>query len=210
MRFDASTANDRDGSIVSYQWDFGDGLKGSGPVIEHRYDAPGHYEGSLVLTDDGVPEPQQTRVDFSVVVSGRANSAPKAVAGADLIATAGEEIAFDGSASTDSDGSILFLCLGFLPTATVQTGIKTRHIYQFPGRYRVTLKVTDDEPEALRLSGQDSLIVQVNPAPNGAPTAVAGILGDDWTVARGEIVRFDGNQSSDPRRQYHGLCLGFR
>lgn len=197
VRFDALAANDRDGSIVSYQWDFGDGSKGSGPVIEHRYDAPGHYEGSLVLTDDGVPEPQRTRVDFSVVVSGRANSAPKAVAGADLTATAGEEIAFDGSASTDSDGSILSYVWDF-DDGHGATGIKTRHIYQFPGRYQVTLKVTDDEPEALRLSGHDSLTVQVNPAPNGAPTAVAGILGDDWTVARGEIVRFDGSQSSDP------------
>ena len=196
VRFDASAANDRDGAIVSYDWDFGDGASSSGAVVEHRYDAPGSYDGSLVLTDNGVPQPQQTRIDFSVVVSGRANSAPKAIAGADVTATVGEEIAFDGSASVDSDGSILAYEWDF-DDGHGATGMETRHIYQFPGRYRVTLTVTDDEAEALRLSAHDSLTVRVNAAENSAPTAVVGVLGDDWTVTRGEIVRFDGSQSSD-------------
>ena len=36
VRFDASTANDRDAAIVSHDWGFGDSATGSRPVVEHR------------------------------------------------------------------------------------------------------------------------------------------------------------------------------
>ena len=50
VNFDASGSPD-DGSIVSYEWDYGDGT-GSGLTTSHTYDAPGIYTVILTVTDD--------------------------------------------------------------------------------------------------------------------------------------------------------------
>jgi PKD domain len=53
-QFDASGAADPDGSIVSYDWDFGDGTvaRDGGPSPQHTYTAPGTYTVTLVVTDN--------------------------------------------------------------------------------------------------------------------------------------------------------------
>jgi PKD repeat protein len=50
--FDASTSFDSDGTIVSYQWDFGDQNTGSGVVLSHTYSIAGNYQVTLTVTDD--------------------------------------------------------------------------------------------------------------------------------------------------------------
>ncbi len=54
VRFDASAASDPDGTIVRYDWDFGDGtaLPDGGPTPEHVYTSPGTYIVTLVVTDN--------------------------------------------------------------------------------------------------------------------------------------------------------------
>lgn len=53
-RFNATPSTDPDGRIARYDWDFGDGtvLRDGGPRPEHRYQRPGSYQVSLVVTDD--------------------------------------------------------------------------------------------------------------------------------------------------------------
>ena len=53
-QFDASSAVDPDGSIVRYDWDFGDGtvLANGGPTPAHVYTSPGSYTVTLVVTDN--------------------------------------------------------------------------------------------------------------------------------------------------------------
>ena len=51
-RFSGS-ANDPDGSVVSYAWSFGDGSAGTGSTAEHAYIAPGTYTVTLTITDSG-------------------------------------------------------------------------------------------------------------------------------------------------------------
>jgi hypothetical protein len=41
----------QDSSIVKWEWDFGDQTTGSGPVVLHRYKAPGSYKVRLTITD---------------------------------------------------------------------------------------------------------------------------------------------------------------
>jgi len=50
--FDASASSDLDGTIVSYQWNFGDGASGEGVTIQHTYTAAGNFTATLVVTDD--------------------------------------------------------------------------------------------------------------------------------------------------------------
>jgi PKD repeat protein len=51
--FDGSGSFDSDGSIVSYDWTFGDGNTGSGITTSHTYAAGGTYTVTLTVTDDG-------------------------------------------------------------------------------------------------------------------------------------------------------------
>jgi DNA-binding beta-propeller fold protein YncE len=52
--FDGSASTDADGSIVRYDWDFGDGqtLSNGGPNPSHDYQAPGAYSARLTLADN--------------------------------------------------------------------------------------------------------------------------------------------------------------
>lgn len=50
--FDGSSSQDADGSIISYQWVFGDDFSGSGVTKEHTYAAPGEYEVTLMVFDN--------------------------------------------------------------------------------------------------------------------------------------------------------------
>lgn len=52
VSFDASSAHDPDGTIVSYSWDFGDGGTGSGVSVTHVYSAAGTYVVTLTVTDN--------------------------------------------------------------------------------------------------------------------------------------------------------------
>jgi PKD repeat protein len=52
VTFDASCSWDPAGSIVSYDWDFGDGGGGSGQVVQYWYYGPGYYNATLTVTDD--------------------------------------------------------------------------------------------------------------------------------------------------------------
>jgi hypothetical protein len=51
----AAGSNDPDGSIVSYDWDFGDLTTGTGPTPSHPYSSSGTFIVTLTVTDDGSP-----------------------------------------------------------------------------------------------------------------------------------------------------------
>ncbi|MDX2503628.1 MAG: PKD domain-containing protein [Gammaproteobacteria bacterium] len=50
--FDGSTSSDADGTIVSYAWDFGDGVTATGVNVTHTYAAANTYTVSLTVADD--------------------------------------------------------------------------------------------------------------------------------------------------------------
>jgi PKD repeat protein len=53
VRFNASASRAAPGrSIVSYQWDFGDGASGTGVQASRPYPIAGSYNVTLVVTDD--------------------------------------------------------------------------------------------------------------------------------------------------------------
>ena len=50
--FDGSGSHDPDGTIMSYEWDFGDGEMNFGEIATHVYGAVGVYTVTLTVTDD--------------------------------------------------------------------------------------------------------------------------------------------------------------
>ncbi|MGD2165313.1 MAG: PKD domain-containing protein, partial [Anaerolineae bacterium] len=58
---DASTSSDPDGTIISYDWDFGDGNTGAGVTVSHTYTVAGTYAVALTVTDDGDATDTQTQ-----------------------------------------------------------------------------------------------------------------------------------------------------
>ena len=50
--FDASQSEDEEGSIASYEWNFGDGNTDTGPTVTHRFSSGGQYGVTLEVTDD--------------------------------------------------------------------------------------------------------------------------------------------------------------
>ena len=50
--FDASNSYDNDGNIVSYLWNFGDGVTSDQVSIDHVYTEPGYYDVTLTVTDN--------------------------------------------------------------------------------------------------------------------------------------------------------------
>jgi PKD repeat protein len=52
VRFDGSFSSDPDGSIVGWQWDFGDGTTATGQHATHTYTSGGRYFPTVTVTDD--------------------------------------------------------------------------------------------------------------------------------------------------------------
>ncbi|MEJ2395262.1 MAG: PKD domain-containing protein [Candidatus Thiodiazotropha sp.] len=182
--FDASNSSDSDGSLVSYAWDFGDGASGSGVMVSHTYTATGTYNVTLIVTDDA----GDSTTDTAEVTIGAGNQPPVADAKGPYTTVVGGTVQFDGSGSSDADGSIVSYDWSF-GDGTTGSGVKPTHSYDSKGTYNVTLTVTDDG------NAVDSVMasVSVDPA-NQAPTAdPAG----PYIAKAGEKLVFDATGSED-------------
>ena len=141
ITFDGSRSSDIGGSIVSYNWDFGEeyGHTGQGITVPHTYTAIGNYTVTLTVTDNrGAIDTNITTVTVSL------NSPPIADAGGPYSAVVNSKIKFDGSRSSDIDGTIGNYSWDFGDGTNV-TGISPSHAYTSTGKYTVTLSVTDSE-----------------------------------------------------------------
>ncbi len=192
--FDASGASDRDGSIIAFEWDLGDGNSAEMPVVNHVYKEAGIYTASLSLIDNGVLEPETLKRDFVVKVVDRPNQAPVARFSVAALAVTQEIIEFDASASVDPDGSILSYHWDFGDGQT-GTGIKTEHAYQYSGNYAATLRIVDNGRPEDRKDATVTASVVIDDKLNTAPLADAG---DDITISSGEVVSFNAGRSRDP------------
>jgi sugar lactone lactonase YvrE/PKD repeat protein len=52
IAFDASSTFDEDGDALRFEWDFGDGVTGTGASVQHSFDDNGIYTAVLTVTDE--------------------------------------------------------------------------------------------------------------------------------------------------------------
>ena len=141
---DGTLSLDPDGTIAGHAWDFGDGTTGSGATAGHTYAAAGTYDVTLTVTDDdGLTG---TRVlPVTVVVVPPPPPPPPMPPIAVLDVNCAQFVcSFNGSASSDPDGTIAAYAWNFGDGATA-SGATANHTYAAPGNYTVTLTVTDDD-----------------------------------------------------------------
>ncbi|WP_143747315.1 PKD domain-containing protein [Marinibacterium profundimaris] len=185
VTFDGGGSTDSDGTVTSWQWDFGDGSTGTGKTITHAYARPGTYEVALVVRDDSTAPLNLDRDTMRVIV----NAAPIADAGPPQVVAPGEAFILSGRASVDPDGEVVDYAWD-LPGGAVASGERVSHAIAEPGLHRIRLTVSDDFRGGAAQDEAETLITV-----NARPVAVAGA---DILVAPGDTVTFDGSQSFDP------------
>jgi PKD repeat protein len=200
LAFDASESRDGEGSVLSAQWDFGDGATASGLTATHAWREPGNYTVSLVVRDDSGREENAVRREFVVAVNHRENAAPAFELTRELDLQTGVPFVFDASAARDADGVITHHEWDF-GDGTKSREIIAEHTYALPGTYEGSLTLRDDSglPDGTRVLPFTARVIE---RVNVAPVAEAGA---DVQAIVGESVTLDGGGSSDS----DGALVGF-
>jgi PKD repeat protein len=142
------TSSDNDGSVVAWDWDFGDGNSSTEQNPAHSYAAEGDYTVSLTVTDD---DGATASVNMLVSVDALINPAASfSFSCSDL------DCSFTDT-SADNDGSVVAWDWDFgdSNSSAVQN---PAHSYSAAGDYTVSLTVTDTDG----LTGSANALVSVN------------------------------------------------
>lgn len=164
VTLDAGASSDSDGTIASYEWREGGTVVGLVATAEVWLSVGTHTLTLTVTDDDGA-----TATDSVVItVNPPPNAPPVANAGADRIVTdtngdGFEMITLNGTASSDSDGTIVAY-EWFLGNVVIATGATPT--VSFPvGPRTLMLRVTDDDGA----TASDNVEVTVNAPPPPPP-----------------------------------------
>ncbi len=162
-------AQDIDGTIVMYEWDFdGDGVFDwfglAASSVSHTYKSRAVFEALVRVTDsDGLTATDSVTIDTSE------NRPPDAIAqAAPLKGNAPLQVALTGLAS-DLDGTIAkyeWAPEGDAFTWSSPSSGETLHTYTQAGEYAATFRATDNE------GAQSSDAVTITVRPSGSPTAL--------------------------------------
>lgn len=140
-------ANDPDGGdIVSYQWDFGDGVS-SELRPTHTYHAVGRHEVVLTVTDD---EGNTCDSQMTVVVSSNGQNDPPAVriqANKLITFTSPDDAVGFQAITEDPEGDALTYLWDF-GDGTSSSEQNVIHHYDVPGEYKPSVTVTDSSGNA--------------------------------------------------------------
>jgi PKD repeat protein len=151
--FNASASRAAPGrTIVSYQWDFGDGGSATGVQTQHIYAAAGGYNVTLTVTDDAG---RRGVVTQGITVG---NDSPTAAFEFTPTApTAGSPVAFNASGSSAVAGrTIVSYSWTFSgpggATRPPQSGVAVTETFPVAGPWNVTLTVVDSQNKSASLT----------------------------------------------------------
>jgi len=147
VMFNAATSQDPDGTIATYDWDFGDGsAHKQGVAVTHTYASAGSYAAILTVTDNGAAQDVETH---TITVNSPGNSIPTASFTTDpllnmIFAHPPIDVDVDANGSSDVDGTIASYNWIFGDGGTA-TGVTASHTYTTSGTYTIILTVIDND-----------------------------------------------------------------
>jgi PKD repeat protein len=165
VAFSASDSRAAEGSaLVVYEWDFGDGSKGSGLDITHIYQSQGVFAVTLTVIDDkGLSDTTTEEIEIvPVPVTPQPDQPPIPVIVAPAKARVGDVVTFDASQSVCANPCVS-LAWNFGDGSTANA-VRVQHVYLSPADYIVTLTLTDDKG----LQGTSNTVIKIGEA---KPTA---------------------------------------
>jgi PKD repeat protein len=162
ITFDGSGSSDSDGTIISYNWNFGDGNTDTGETVTHSYTTAGNYKVTLQVVDD-IGASDIDEVSVEIVQFNNPPTTPD-LSGPN---TGKDDTSYSYTAvSTDADGdTIMYMFIWGDGTNTttdfVANGTETTesHIWSSYGFY--TIIVTAQDPEGA-MSGASELTVAID------------------------------------------------
>lgn len=185
VNFNASGSSDQDGSIVSFQWDFGDGRSDSGETVSHKYKNVGTFTVVLVVQDNSGNH--GTTSQTVSVTEGNSPTASFVYSPANPAEN--ETIYFNASESDDPDGDIVSFDWDF-GDGTTGKGETVTHQYGSSGSYTVLLKVTDNDGNVDTASQTVSVGDNENP--------VASFFYTPSNPVVDQVIQFNATDSNDP------------
>jgi PKD repeat protein len=129
-----ATSSDPQGTVISYQWSFGDGQTGAGSTTAHSYAAEGNYSIQVQATNAFQKSSSYTTV-LGVIY--RPPTAP-VITPAGTTVQLGQGIAFSAS-STDPGGFPITYAWDFGDGTGTSSGAALVHTYASLGKYTVTV-----------------------------------------------------------------------
>ncbi len=175
-------SSDEDGSVIGWQWSFGDGSSSTAQSPSRTYAAGGTYTVALTVTDD---QGATGSVSKEVMVTGSGSNTPPTSRFS--VTCSGLTCNFTDQ-STDSDGSVTAWSWAFGDGAT-STSRSPGRTYATGGTYPVTLTVTDNGG-ATNQSSQSVTVTKPAIALTvvGRSDATKQYMTLDWTGAVGATV----------------------
>ncbi|WP_271783542.1 PKD domain-containing protein [Aquimarina algiphila] len=182
--FDASGSTDPNGDVLTYNWDFGNGVTATGVTTTYEFTEFGDQIVTLTV-DDGNGNTNSATITITV---NDPNLPPTASFINDVTAgIAPVSITFDASGSTDPNGDVLTYNWDFGNGVTA-TGVTTTYEFTVVGEFDVKLTVSDGKLE-------DTLTKKIT-ITDGNP--IANITSDKTSGFAPLEVAFDASGSVDP------------
>lgn len=181
--FNGAWSIDPTGASLTFRWDFGDGITGSGPSPSHAYAAAGHYPVTLTVSN-GV----ETSTDHTEAIV-TDPSQPVARAGGPYSGYAGQPVRFNATASYDPDDDPITYAWDFGDAGTGD-GPTPTHVYATAGTYRPRVTVSDGV-----FSDSDEALASIQIFRTNTPPAAHA--GGPYTSIVGRPIQFDGTRSAD-------------
>lgn len=176
-------------AIVSYDWDFGDGLTGTGQVVSHTYTTAGSYSVRLIITDVNGCTDTLVKNQY-IKVNGPAAAFTSSVPGSCLMTA----ISFTDGSTTDGTHAInqwhWYYGDG---TDEILTAPPFQHSYSSAGIYGVALVVQDTYGCTDSIMKPSLLVIS---------TPVAAFASADTLSCPGKNIVFT-NASTGPGLTYH-------
>lgn len=158
IQFDSRNSVDPDGTIAKTRWFINGRLLSENAVFDYQFSKPGNYLVGLEVTDN-YPYPL-TGISYAKV---KVNNPPSPVISAGKKCAPLQNVKFDGSKSSDTDGSIIEYLWNF-SDGDSKSGKTVDKSFRNPGSYSVILTVKDNSG-ALNSSASDTITIKVNNSP---------------------------------------------